>query len=119
MVSYQGKYVCFISINGDTNALEAVGWTVWSDDSGADWFADCLLDERMKETVWANVDLCGRCGGCGNPGGTRRLVLGKMFDNVCITALKFIDPDAEAVECMKKMAEIRKCDILGNNSSTI
>jgi len=114
MIKYKDEYVCFILLNGLEDKTEAEGWTVWSDDSGSHGFADFPLDERMREIAWKHVDVCAHCGSCKNPGGTRKRIFGKAFDNVCITAMKFENPDAEAVECVKKIAEIRKNDILKN-----
>ena len=113
-IKYKGEYVCFILINSTEDKTEAEGWTVWSDDSDSNWFADFPVGEHMKETAWKNVDFCANCGGCKNPGGTCKTVLGKKFDDVCITTMKFVNPDIETLEFMKKMVEIRKNDILKN-----
>jgi hypothetical protein len=110
MIKYKDEYVCFILINGSEEKNEP--WIIWSDDSDSNWFADFPLDERMKEIAWKNVDICGNCGGCNNPGGTSKTIFKKEFDNVCRTTMRFINPDVEALECLKKMIEIRKNDIL-------
>lgn len=91
---------------------EPEGWIIWSDDSGkVDWFADAALDERTKEIVWANVDYCGHCGGnC--DGGFRKTIFGKDFEGVCNTTFRFVNPDAEAVECAKKLIGMRTHDIM-------
>jgi hypothetical protein len=112
MIKYKDQYVCFILINGSEGKTEP--WIVWSDDSGSSWFEDSPPEERLKEIALENVDFCTNCGGCGNPGGTRKAVFGKEFNNVCITAMKFINPDARTLECVKKMAELRKADILAS-----
>ena len=104
MAKYKDEYVCFVLINGDENGQ----WIIWSDDSGSDWYADALMDDRMKEIAWKHIDICGNCGGCKNPGGSQKTILGKEFDNVCITAMKFTNPDAETVECLKRLVELRK-----------
>ena len=112
VVKYKGECVCFILINDTEDKTEAAGWTVWSDDSDLNWFADFLLDENVRETAWKNVDICVNCGGCKNPGGTSKTIFGKNFDSVCITAMKFVNPEAEELKCMKKMVEISKKNIL-------
>jgi hypothetical protein len=114
MIKYKDEYVCFILINGSEDKNEPEGLTIWSDDSGSNWFEDFPLDEHMKEVAWKNVDICGNCGGCGNPGGKRKTIFGKEFNNVCRTTLRFTNPDVEALEFLKKMVEIRKNDILRN-----
>jgi hypothetical protein len=108
-INYKGKSVCFILING----YEKGHWTIWSDDDrDSNWFRDFPLDEKMKEIAWKNVDICENCGSCG--GGTNKTIFGKDFNNVCCTVMRFTNPDVETLECMKKMVEIRKNDILIN-----
>ena len=113
MIGTQGKYVCFMLINGQ-GALrhpdEPEGWIVWSDDSGEDRFADAPLDERMKETAWKHLDFCGHCGGVCD-GGTRRIVFGKAFDQICRTAFRFDNPGAEEIACMKELARLSAFNI--------
>ena len=114
MIKYNGEYVCFILINGGEDNTEPEGWVVWSDDSGADWFACATPDEHLKETAWKNIDVCANCGGCKHPGGRRRTIFGKAFDNVCLTAMSFNNPNARTLEYVKKIIELRKSAILGN-----
>ena len=111
MISYRGKYVCFVLIGDPDTKTNSGDWTMWSDDSGSDWFNRFPLDNHMKEIAWKNVDVCANCGSYKNPGGTRKNVFGKSIDNVCITAMKFVNPDVKALECMKKLTEMRKMDI--------
>ena len=113
LIKYKDEYVCFILIGAEEKPGPGP-WIVWSDDSGSNCFEDYPLDEQMKEIAWKNVDICGNCGGCGKPGGTRKTIFGKEFNNVCRTTMRFTEPDAEVLECMKKMVEIRKNDILRN-----
>jgi hypothetical protein len=113
-IKYKDEYVCFVLVNGYGSVRhkdEPEGWIIWSDDSGkADWFAGFPLDEHTKEIAWGNVDFCGHCGGsCDN--GFHKEIFGKEFDNVCNTTFRFDNPNAEAVECAKKLAELRKNDI--------
>jgi len=117
MIKYKEEYVCYILI-GAEEKTDPGPWTIWSDDSGSNCFEDFPLDEQMKEVAWRNVDICGNCGGCGNPGGSRKTIFGKEFNNVCITPMRFTNPGVEALEFIKKMVEIRKDDILGNIQGT-
>lgn len=114
MVKYKDQYVCFILINGSGTEEKFAPWTIWSDDSNSDCFADFPLNEHTKEIAWKNIDICGNCSGCDNPGGSRKMIFGKEFNNVCRTAMRFINPDAEVLDCVKKIVEIRKNDILRN-----
>jgi hypothetical protein len=66
----------------------------------------------MKEIAWANVVRCGNCDDADcNPGKTE-MIFGKEFANVCRgadnLAMIFSNPDAEALECAKKMVAMRK-----------
>jgi hypothetical protein len=112
MIKYMDEFVCFILINCSDEKTDT--WIIWSDDSGSNWFSDFPLDEHLKEIAWKNVDFCGNCGGCNNPGGSCKNIFGKEFNNVCRTAMKFNNPDKEVLKCVKKLIEIRKNDILGN-----
>jgi len=71
-----------------------------------------LLSENQKEIVWANIKYCDKCFTCE---GKRRNVLGKEFDNVC-SCCRFVlaNPAGEALDCAKKMVEIRINDIIQN-----
>jgi len=67
--------------------------------------------EREKEVIWANVRPCeiNGCGDC-SPGITK-VIIGKEFNNLCGSFLGIYDPNAETVECMKKLFDGIKCDI--------
>ena len=112
MIKYESEYVCFVLIGGDEQKDES--WTIWSDDSGSKWFEDYPLDNHTKAIAHANVDFCGNCGSCG--GGTAKTIFGRKFDNVCRTTFRFDNPNFDAVECAKKMVEIRKNDIINHGS---
>src|SRR5215510_13005251 len=113
-VKYKDGYVCYILIGAEEKPGPGP-WTVWSDDSGSNWFEDSPLDEHMKEIAWKNVNICGNCGGCKQGTGTPKTIFGKEFqNNICITTMKFTDPDIETLGFMKKMVELRKNDILKN-----
>jgi hypothetical protein len=113
-VNYKGESVCYILIYSTASAEDSKEpWVVWSDDSGSDWFANSQLDEQSKEFAWGNVDICGNtvvaCGGC--MGRKRKQIFGKEFDTVCGITFRFNNPNAEAVECLMKLAELRKADV--------
>ena len=115
-ISYKGKYVCSVLIN-NYEKTDPESWTVWSDSSGSKWYEDSLLDEHLKETAWDNVDICGdvgECGYCGHSGGISKKIFGKDFYNVCLTVFRFNNPNASTVECIIKLLEIRKSDIINH-----
>lgn len=100
IVTYKSQYVCFILINDPNDKTNHGDITIWSDDSGSNWFEDFPLDAHIKEIAWNNVDICADCGNC--PGGTDKIIFGKVFNNICRTVFKFHNPDKEALACVKK-----------------
>jgi hypothetical protein len=114
MIKHKGACVCFVLINGygeKAHKDEPDGWIIWSDDYSSDIFANFPLDKNIKQIAWEHIDFCANCGSCS--GGTRKTIFGKAFENVCTTTFRFDNPDAETVECAKKMVEIRKNEIDG------
>ncbi|MCL2081100.1 MAG: hypothetical protein FWH16_03265 [Oscillospiraceae bacterium] len=108
-VSYKGKCVCYMYIDGSE---EKPGpWTIWTEGDYSGEHDDVPMDGRMKEIAWANVNICGSCGGKCSPG-SRKVIFGKEFDNVCNAVMAFYVPDAAALECVKKIFEIKKREIL-------
>jgi len=112
-VTYKDEYVCFVFIHGYPAKYidEPEGWMVWSDtsDTGvSQWYETALSDGRMEEIALKNVDFCGKCSP-DSPcyGGMRKTIFGKGFDHVCRTTFRFDNPDAETVECLKKLVEVR------------
>ena len=113
-IKYKNEYVCYILIGSEEKPGPGP-WIIWSDDSGINCFEDFPLDEHMKKIAWKNIDFCGN-NGCCNIKGTRKTIFGKEFNNVCRTIFKFTDPDANELECLKKITEIRKEYILKNSA---
>jgi hypothetical protein len=111
MAKFKGEYVCFILINGGEDITESMGWVIWLDGGGENWADNSVLDERTIEIAWRHVDICGNCGGCKSPGGSRKMIFGKEFDNVCITAIRFDNPDAETTACVKELVAFKKSEI--------
>jgi len=106
-VTYEGNVIAYIHMDGKN---EVPGpWTIWPSVTGTipEGFT---LDERMKEIAWANINVCGKCGGECAPGSTKT-VYGKEFDNICGAILQFTNPDADALKCVKTMLQLIKHDI--------
>jgi hypothetical protein len=110
--NYKDHSVCFVAINES----EPNTWHIQGDDSGDDWFANATLDESMKEIAWEHVSVCNRetkCfDGCVR---TNKTIFGKAFDSVCPITVKFDNPNAAEVECMKAIfaARVRYLDGVG------
>jgi len=113
-VTRKGKTVCYMHIDG---SVQVPGpWTVWTEGDYETEDERVPLDERMKAIAHAHVNICGHftsggknCG-CGSQPGSRKTVFGKEFDNVCNAAMMFTDPDAETLQCVKKLLQMRMVD---------
>jgi len=73
---------------------------------------DNSVDDEIKETAWAHVQICGhfesggtKCG-CNEPPGPVS-IFGKEF-NACKSPLTFIDPDAKTLGNMKQLILLLK-----------
>ncbi|MCL2376987.1 MAG: hypothetical protein FWC76_06265 [Defluviitaleaceae bacterium] len=105
MAGYNDNCVCYIHIDG---AAQNPGpWTIWPDGSYASEPEGFAIDEHTKQLALAHVNICGSCGEACSPG-TRKTVFGKDFDNVCGATMAFNNPDDEALNCVKKLMEMRK-----------
>jgi len=103
--SYKGKPVCYMHIDA---AREYPGpWTIWSEGDYSSEHADIPIDQHIKEIAWAHINTCGDCpAGCSF--GKRKAVFGRQFDNVCNADMAFHIPNAQTLECVKKLLEMRK-----------
>jgi hypothetical protein len=99
-IKYKDDGLCFIWIDGSDNRPGP--WTVWSHGE----YDIYLVDDNIKEIAWANVNPCGSCGGNCKPGRTKT-IFGKKFDNICNSVMAFTNPEFMAIECAKKLVEIR------------
>ena len=103
-VSYKGEIICYMHIDGSDQVPGP--WTIWSDDNAVYEHVDASLDEHTKEIAWAHANVCGSCGGDCSPG-KRKTIFGKEIDNICSATFMFTNPDAETLECVKKLLEMR------------
>jgi hypothetical protein len=106
LAKYQGEVVYYILLNGSEDNGEPKGLTIWSGEDAINSLAKLQPDEETKETLWKHIDVCQNCGGCGSPGGTTKTIFGKEFDKVCITPMRFDNPNAKTLECLKKLATL-------------
>lgn len=109
-VKYKNEIVCYILVNGSGDEKEFAPLTIWSDDSGSKWYENDTLSEKLREIAWNYVDVCVQCGACA--GGKSKIVFGKQFENICRTTMRFINPEKEALNCIMKLIEMRKEDIV-------
>jgi len=66
-----------------------------------------MIDGPTKEFAWEHANICGSCGGSCSPG-KPATIFGKEFHNICNSVFAFNNPNGEALECLKKLIEIRK-----------
>ena len=112
---YKGKTVCHTYFGNSKNTPGyPEPWTVWSSGDEDDFSKEVEsvpFTERMKEIAWANAhnhDV--NCPSINTwcSGGKYKIIFGREFDNICVSTIGFTDPDSEAIECAKKLVEMRK-----------
>ena len=103
-VSSKTFNVCFIRLHGSAeyNNLEPGEWRI---NPFIGEYESTMLPNEMKEIVWANKNNCQTCGGCALPVGS---IFGKKFPTSCECSISFKNPNAEVVECAKKLIELRR-----------
>jgi len=83
-------------------------------------FENFAVNEKLTGIIWKNVGYCKNClktcVGAQEPGLNKKIA-GKMFNKVSICGyVKFKNPDAEALDCVKKLMELRKSNIISENA---
>lgn len=122
-VRYMGEDVCYTLVNGTGDEKDSAPLAVWSetsDSSDGAWYESCPLDEHTRAIAWSNVDYCAKCTpGSLCYGGMRKTVFGREFNGVCRCTFRFDKPDDSELECIKRLIEIRKNDILNKSERTV
>lgn len=109
VVKYSNECVCYILINGVGDEKQFAPLTIWTDDSSSNWLENYPLSDELKCLAWDNVDYCVHCGSCS--GGTRKVLFGREFSNVCRTKMRFTNPSQQAFNLIKELVCARKYDI--------
>lgn len=109
MAKYNNECICYILLNGKGDEKQFFPLTIWTDDSGSDWYSFCELSEKMKKLAHENVDYCVHCGSCS--GGQEKIIFGKNFTNICKTVMRFTNPEKPVFDLIKILIEARKRDI--------
>lgn len=104
LVLFNNDCVCFISIKDPDETKNR--WTVWSDDMSSAYLNDITVENRLKESAWEHVDICGNCGSC--DGGRPKIIFGRTFNNVCGCTFRFDNPSRHDLIVLKKIVELRK-----------
>jgi len=107
-ISYKGKVVCYMHLDGAKEYPSP--WTIWTEGDYSSEHENIPLSDQMKKIAWAHINNCEDCGAGCTPG-QRKVIFGKAFDNVCNADMAFYIPDVETLECVKKLLEMRKYTI--------
>ena len=110
-ISYKGEVMCYMHLDSADDYPNP--WIIWTEGDYSHETEDVFMDEQMKEIAWAHVNICKSCGADCSPG-KRKMIFGKEFDNVCSADMAFYIPNAEELDCLKKLLDMRKNDILRN-----
>jgi len=109
---YKGECVCYIDTQSESHS-----WIVWTEGDYSREHEVFPIDERTKEIAWENVMKCGNCDDV-SCSGEAKIIFGKEFSNVCNAdsvemTFMFTNPEAETLECVKKLVLMRKHIIAG------
>ena len=107
-VSYKGKRVCYIKLVMRQGENE---WYIRPAVQYNDDLRDFCRKEHLEGIMLENVHFCVGCGKC-KPG-TTATFFDKELKHVCSSPIdfEFHNPNAEAVECAKKLVEYRRAEI--------
>ena len=107
-IHYKGQLACYIDVPNDKSCI----WRVWTVGDYNNEYEGFPINDREKEVAWANVVKCGNCHDCDRNPGKTEVIFGREFTHVCNgtenLAMRFDNPNAEALACVKKMLEMRK-----------
>ena len=107
-IHYKGELVCYIDTPNEQQRL----WRIWTVGDYRREHEAFPLDARGKEIAWENVVKCGNCDGTDCDPGKTEVIFGREFANVCHgakdLAMRFMNPDAEALACVKTLLLMRK-----------
>jgi len=110
-VSYKGQCLCYLRTAGTAryHNLDDGSWhinfAVYSDNV----YEISVSDEAVK-MIWDNVRYCTNCSNC--IPANHLTINGKEFDKVCHQWLVIKNPDADQLNCIKKLLEAVRFTIL-------
>lgn len=109
-VSYKGKRVCYIKL---VMRQEMNEWYIRPAVQYDEALRDFCKEEHLEEIMLENVHYCVGCGKCA-PGKTVTF-FEKELKHVCSSPIdfEFHNPDAEALECAKRLVEYRRAEVAG------
>ena len=97
-----------ITIVGDGGNFPHIRpWVIFF--TACDFNQDETTENDLIEFAWKHAHICdhfitdGKRCGCGRQPGSRRIIFGKEFENICHCPMQFINPDADTLENAKKL----------------
>jgi len=90
---------------------------------------ELIIGENMQDVIWKHVTArkCRRCipdrcakqfgGDAKTFTGCTKVYFGREFNNLCKYTSYFHNPDKRAVDCMKKICELKKQNIIANSAT--
>ena len=90
-VKQNDECVCYIAVRNPDEPENR--WTVWSADMESEWLENYPVNDGIRETAWKCIDCCAHCGSCS--GGRRKVVFGRVFDEVCGCTFRIDNPKTE------------------------
>ena len=109
-VSYKGQVLCYIRTAGTApyhnldDGSWHIGFAVYSD-----YIYNVSVPEGAVKMIWDKVRHCKRCANC--IPANHLTINGREFGNVCHQWLVIKNPDAEGLECVKKLVEAIRVSI--------
>ena len=98
-----------ITIVGDGGDFPHIRpWTIFFNVCDFDTEEGSANDD-LAEFAWRHAHICdhfitdGKRCGCGRQPGSKKIIFGKEFENICHCPMQFIDPDAKTLQNMKKL----------------
>ena len=115
-IAYKDVTVWYTYFGNSINTIHGYPepWNVWPSGDYSEEIESVPFADRMKEIAWANAH--NHDVNCPNintwcRGGKRRIIFGREFDSLCVSVMAFTNPDAETIDCMKKLTEMKKHQI--------
>jgi len=112
--NYKGQNICVIRLSkGSWCVVPRISrWNKLV--NSYNLFENEIAEEGLTGIVHANVNICRSCANCGP--GWEMTFLGKTFGNVCHNVpVRYIDPGAAEIGCIKKVLDLMKHRIAENN----
>ena len=117
-IEYKGVVLCYIRITQKAITIFSsqvpCSWIYWPDEEREFEYTEPVVDDSIKKAAWKRVRKCSNCG-CESAPGRLKRILGKEFENVCVSALGFhaiaSAKTAPDWECIKQMITAMKNDV--------